>query len=440
MQEFYYWKCCRQLYLDSLKNNTFDIVKDGNYAEYFVKKYIIGKFYYNLMSDFNKRVALKFKQPEYESYINNRSKYVNNTFSLDKFQFIVNPVNIQIKNFVSTEITDTNLKDAESYCYKVMNDKTRPKQYNDETLGLIGEFSFKILNFDYDSVLRKYVNAIPQDAKEQNFKISLSNFKDNEGKIYQVVSLILNAHRTDIKKFDRMIVFYYTPKDHPTYNNNISSNDSYLNFAYHDVDCLLNHCYTEFDLYDDSITKNTIHLYRCEKPIFDENQLKIFKSYSFIANSSFIESNERFYGTSYEKSKTRKCCESILKKKYPHMNSIEIEKQMLVEYPMYTPSYFSYVHEREDINTLSTQVDKQLFFYTIVKVLNNIENNISTNSFKQDRSYLSDSFVSSRDALIPLCAKDSTTEYKMFICNNTINYTMILNKMLFEETGIDDLH
>lgn len=443
MQEFYYWKYCRELYLDSLKNGTCVIAKDGNYDEYFVRKYVFGKFYYDLMADFNKRVALKFKQPEYATYVNDMAHKINNTFRLSNFQFIVNPTKIQIKDFVSTEITGKNIKDAESYCYKVMNDTTRPKDYDDETLGLFGEFSFKILNYDYDSKLHKYMDVTCRDAKEQNFKISLSNFKDNEGKIYQVISLFLSA-RADMKNFDHMIVFYHTPKDHPSYNTNIDSRDSYLNFTYRDVDCLLNHYFDEFATCDYSIVKDRIHLYRCEKPIFDENQLRIFRSYSFITNRSVIEStqsNERcYYETSYKKSETRKYCEGLLKKKYPHLNSLEIEKQMFKEYPMYTPSYFKRAQECEDINSLCTQADKQLFFFTIVRVLNNIENNIPTNSFKQDKSYLSGSFVSSRDAIIPLYTKDSTIEYKMFICKNTNNYTMILNKMLFGETKIDDLH
>ena len=445
MQEFYYWKYHRELYLDSLKNGTFDIVKDGNYAEYFAKKYVFGKYYYNLMSDFNKRVALKFKQSEYAAYISDMAHKINNTFRMDKFQFIVNPMNIQIKDFASIDITDKNTKNAESYCYKVMNDKNRPKEYDDETLGLIATFSFRILDFSYDSILRKYVNLTSLDEREQNFKISLSNFKDNVGKFYQVISLFLNARTSDMRYFDHMITFYYTPKDHPMYSSNISSCNSYPNFEYHDVDCLLNHYYNNFAIYVCDVFKNKVHLYRCEKPIFDEHQLKILRTYSFIADKSYIEAQKESTGyysisTSDRKSKTRKYCENLLKKKYPQMNTLEIEKQMFIDYPMYVPAYFSLAKASKDINSLYTQADKQLFFSTIVKVLNNIENNIPTNSFKQDKSYLSDSFVSSRDALVPLSAKVPTHEYKMFICNDTNNYTMILNKMMFDETGIDDLH
>ena len=443
MQEFYYWKYCKELYLDSLKIGTFDIVKDGNYAEYFVKKYLFGKFYYDIMSNFNKRVVFKLKQPKYASYIDDQTNKINDKFNLDKFQFIINPMEIEIESFINIEITERNIQNAELCWYNVIHDKNRPKEYNDETLGLVGAFSFKILSSKYDSKLYPYIVCNNVDRGKQIFRISLSNFKDNEGKIYQVISLILNTTYLDIKNFSHMIVFYYTPNEHSTYNSNIASKDSYLNFANHDVDCLLNHFYGEFATYDATLLKDRIHLYRCEKPIFDENQLKILRTYSFIANKSQIEtdklSNRHYFSNPIEKSETAKYCERLLKNKYPNLSSLELQKQMFKDYPMYVPLYFKQVQECENIHSLSTQSVKQLFFSTILRILNNIENNIPTNSFKQDKSYLSDSFVSSRDALIPLYSKDSTIQNKLIICNNTTNYTMIMNKMLFDATEIDDL-
>lgn len=437
LQDFYYWKSCRDSYQDALKNGTFDISKDGNYAEYFVKKYVLGKFYYNLLRDFNKKVISKLKQPVYESYLTDNLQKLNGEFDIDKFLFCVDPIHISVKSFTDTAIGCNNIRENSSYVNRVMNGiSIRNKEYDNETCGLLGEFSFRILNLGYDAKLRQYLSVSTAEERHQNFKVSVSNFKDNEGKIYQVLSISLNVANENYEYPDQLIVFYYTPSDHPTYSADAKAKNRYDDFTFKDVDCLLN--YYQYG-YDPSLyTNNRIHLYRCDKPIFNENQLKIFRTYSFITWRSHIEEQADYYH-SESKSATRKHFEKILKAKYPQMDSDEISLQMVSDYPMYTGKYFQLKQKNEVMTSLFTQIDKQLFFATVLKALNNIENNLSTNSIEQDKSYITDSFVSSRDALVPLMAKDSRKVGRIFITDNTINYTMLLNKMIFDATQINDL-
>lgn len=426
MIRFDYWKNNIDSYIKKIRNNeTFDIVKDGNFCEYFFKRYIIGNSRYKRFLTFNKIVRSKFDN---DLIIKTQMEKRGSKFDISDYCYTLNPTFIAIKNIFATNATLANnaknfIKESYGYINDDIEHPNRNFSNEDQTIGLRINLIFKLTNSNYSNVINGYLSRFNHEGE---LEIRISNYKDRNDELFQTIMITLNINSNNQHK--DTIVFYHAPKSCPTFNSN-NEKIPFYDFLKYAVDCnmismKLSEKFTDF-------MENKFYLYRCNKPLFNENQLNILHTYAWIAERSEFESNSRYHNSD-EKTLTRKYFENQLRnelyqKNHVTANDKELEKLFFEKYPMYVPYCFTKYSSEENASKLDSQSVKQVFFATLVQILYSIEKEISNNKLKQDESYITDSFISSRDCLASLCSK----RYKD-VFNDNANDEMIIGKMIYE--------